>query len=411
MLPVVRGILSGLHVDVEGVELDMPMKVACNEYFAGNTVPAGAVFADKSVYVTYLTGTMTKHGTCFNYGTREIANELLEADADPDVVGHIIVADSGGGAADSVPELADAIRQLSKPVVGFVDGMAASACLYALSYTRRIIAHQPTDQVGCVGTMITVSGWPKVRRDADGYVEVRIYADQSAEKNADYEAALEGNTQIIKEEVLNPLCARFISDMKANRPAATDDQLKGRTYFASDVCGTLIDSIGNFASAVQAVIELAAESQENESIPTGMTRYPQLESIPELAEQVYEQDGSTVLQECQLEAIEQALTAHRPEEVTALQAQVETLTSAHREEMEAARQAIAERDATVAEQASRISELERALEEADARNREEIPAAVKVDADPSNTVKGAAPAKTHAEAVAACREFLAKQTN
>lgn len=402
MMPIVRGIISGTHIDLDGVEKPaLSKKVSCEKYYSGHKT--NNPYSDKSIYVTYLDGTMTKYGTCFSYGTREIAEELLKADNDSDIIGHIIVADSGGGQADSVPELADAIKQLKKPIVSFVDGMAASACIYAISYTQKIIAHQPTDQVGCVGTMITISGWPKVRKDEDGYVQLRIYADQSSEKNADYEAALEGNTQIIRDEVLNPLCERFINDMKANRSAVTDDQLKGKTYFAENVVGTLIDSIGTFDDAMKAVISLAEEATNTSET---MARYAHLESIPGLEEQVYAEDGSTTLQECQLEAIEQALTTPRAEE-NDLQAQMDSLVESHNAEIEALRQDISSRDETISQQASRITELEASLDAAVAREEQEDPAAVVVEGDPSNSEDaGYTPAKNFSEAEAACKKFL-----
>lgn len=400
MMPLVRGIISGNHLS--GVEKpEFSKKVSCEAYYTGQK--KRNPYSGKSVYVTYLQGTMTKYGTCESYGTREIAEELLKADKKSDIIGHIIVADSGGGQADSVPELADAIRQMNKPIVSFVDGMAASACLYAISYTRKIIAHQPTDQVGCVGTMITVSGWPKVRRDSDGYVQIRIYADQSAEKNADYEAALEGNTQIIRDEVLNPLCERFINDMKANRPEASEDLLKGKTYFAEKVVGTLIDSIGTFDDAVREVISLA-DNVTNTS--EEMAKYARLESIPGLEEQVYAEDGSTVLQECQLEAIEQALTNPRAEE-NDLQARMDSLVESHRTEIEALRSDISSRDETISQRDARIAELEASLAAAVERDDHERPGAVLVKGDPSNHAEsGDEPAKNFDEAVAACKKFL-----
>lgn len=402
MLPLVRGILDGNLIDLDKSERKEAKKVSCADFYVGESKQVNP-YTDKSVYVTYLDGTMTKYGSCFSYGTREIAQELLEADKDPEIIGHIIVADSGGGAADSVPELAAAIKQLTKPIVSYIDGMAASACIYAISYTQKIIAHHTFDQVGCVGTMITVSGWPKVRHDPDGYMQIRIYADQSSEKNADYEAALEGNTQIIKEDVLNPLCQAFIDDMKANRPSATDDQLTGKTYFAKDVVGTLIDEIGSFEDAVQAVMDLAAD--QNNQTSEKMAKYPKLESIPELEEQAYAEDGSTILQECQLEAIEQALSTPRAEE-NELQSQMDTLKAEHAAEVSRLSETITDKNAQIEQQAARISELEAALSASIAKNDQEAPAGVHSEADPAHKVDEFAPAKTYEEAAEACREFL-----
>ena len=403
MMPLVRGIIAGYHMeDADETEKKAGQKISCADYYVGSQKQVNP-FTDKSVYVAYLDGTMTKYGTCFSYGTREIAEELLQADQDPDIVGHILCVDSGGGAADSVPELADAIRQLTKPIVGFVDGMAASAAMYAVSYTSKIIAHQPTDMIGCIGTMVTISGWPKLRKDSDGYVEMRIYADQSEEKNADYEAALEGETKLIRENVLNPLCQIFIDDMKQNRPSATDDQLKGRTYFAKDVVGTLIDSIGTFEDAIQAVLEYAELADNNSSSQMG--KYTKLESIPELSEQQYAEDGSTVLQASQLEAIEQALSTPQAGE-SDLQAQMDSLKQSHQEEVAGLQQTITEKDETISQKDARIQELEAALEVAVAKANGEKPASVFQPADQGEAEDDFKPAKTWDEAADACKAFL-----
>ena len=403
MMPLVRGIIAGYHMDdADETEKKAGQKISCADYYVGSQKQVNP-FTDKSVYVAYLDGTMTKYGTCFSYGTREIAEELLQADQDPDIVGHILCVDSGGGAADSVPELADAIRQLTKPIVGFVDGMAASAAMYAVSYTSKIIAHQPTDMIGCIGTMVTISGWPKLRKDSDGYVEMRIYADQSEEKNADYEAALEGETKLIRENMLNPLCQIFIDDMKQNRPSATDDQLKGRTYFAKDVVGTLIDSIGTFEDAIQAVLEYAELADNNSSSQMG--KYNKLESIPELSEQQYAEDGSTVLQASQLEAIEQALSTPQTGE-SDLQAQMDSLKQSHQEEVAGLQQTITEKDETISQKDARIQELEAALEVAVAKANGEKPASVFQPADQGEAEDDFKPAKTWDEAADACKAFL-----
>ena len=251
--------------------------------------------------------------------------------------------------------------------------------------------------------MVTISGWPKLRKDSDGYVEMRIYADQSEEKNADYEAALEGETKLIRENVLNPLCQIFIDDMKQNRPSATDDQLKGRTYFAKDVVGTLIDSIGTFEDAIQAVLEYAELADNNSSSQMG--KYTKLESIPELSEQQYAEDGSTVLQASQLEAIEQALSTPQAGE-SDLQAQMDSLKQSHQEEVAGLQQTITEKDETISQKDARIQELEAALEVAVAKANGEKPASVFQPADQGEAEDDFKPAKTWDEAADACKAFL-----
>lgn len=391
---LLRGVLQGSITEIDhGPE---PYRVKCDSIVPA---PAGDAnpFRDKSIYVTHLRGTMLKYDNCGDPGTRSIGEALLAADADPEIIGHIIVADSGGGSVDSVPEIAEAITGCTKPVVGFVDGIAASACIYALSYCDNIIAHHPQDRVGCIGTLIQLSGYPKFVKESDGYVTARIYADQATEKNADYEAALEGNFQLIKEQTLNPLNEQFITDIRRNRPAVTDDQVTGRTYFAQSVVGTLVDSIGSFGSALQTVMDLAAAllpagDSASPSQHNMENNYPHLTAIPALNEQVFdEQDGSTVLQPSQLEAVEGALAA-----AAGLQ---ESADTANRELTEA-RETIAQRDA-------RITELESSL--AAAIERAESAGSPAAGIKPTHSGEGAQgpePAANFDEALRACDEFL-----
>ena len=79
MLPIVQGVLAGNLIEFDGSEKQEPRKVSCADYWTGDKKQVNP-YTDKSVYVTYLDGTMTKYGTCASYGTREIAQELLQAD-------------------------------------------------------------------------------------------------------------------------------------------------------------------------------------------------------------------------------------------------------------------------------------------------------------------------------------------
>ncbi len=389
MAPILQGVINGYITEIE--KGPAAAKISCADLIPAPQGKANP-YASKSIYVTYLTGTMLKYDSCGDLGTRSIGEGLKAADAEPDVIGHIIVADSGGGSSDSVPELADAIKACTKPVVGFIDGTAASACIYALSYCDRIIAHQPKDRVGCIGTLIQLSGYPKFHKDSDGYVSARIYADAATEKNADYEAALEGNFQVIREQTLNPLNEQFTSDIRANRPNVREDQLTGRTYFAEDAVGTLIDAIGPMADAAQAVADLAAAQldQNSSAMETQNNNYPNLMALPGLTELAVDQsDGTVTLQGVQLQAVETALAeAARLREANA------TLTT----ERDAARQTITERD-------TRITELETSLAAAIERAENPAPKQPAPSGTPENE-GGLKPAESFDEALASCQEFL-----
>lgn len=249
-----RGLLMGARMEDEKEVLQSTIDVNSNNN------------NKKSVNVVNLKGLMTRHDGECNYGTRTIARHLREADEDKSVIGHIIVIDSGGGAANSVPDLAEAIEALEKPCVAFVDGMMCSAAIYAGSYCDYIIANREDDRVGCVGTMIQIVDYPKSGQISTGEISVRVYADGSEEKNQDYEEALQGNIQMIKDDVLNPLNAKFVEAMKTNRALSDNTLLKGKTYFAKDVVGTLIDEIGSFQTAVDKVVSLSKKNTKTQNI-------------------------------------------------------------------------------------------------------------------------------------------------
>jgi len=49
---------------------------------------------------------MLKHDMlCGPAGTRTLGNRLVDADADPNVIGHLLIFETGGGTANSVPRL------------------------------------------------------------------------------------------------------------------------------------------------------------------------------------------------------------------------------------------------------------------------------------------------------------------
>ena len=245
---VLKGLLMGLEFTQED-----EMVQASIGHKQNPSIPRG-----RSINVVNLEGTMLRDdGPCGMVGTRTLASMLLEAEGKEEVIGHILYIDSGGGAANSVPDLAEAIQACQKPVVAFVDGYMCSAAMYVGSYCRHIIANREDNKVGCIGTMIQLEDWPKQVKQSEGFIRLRIYADGAEEKNEEYEKALEGDFSLIKERILNPHNERFKADIRKNRPSVREDQLKGRTYEAKEAVGTLIDAIGSFDSAVQKVIELS----------------------------------------------------------------------------------------------------------------------------------------------------------
>ncbi|MDR2066019.1 MAG: S49 family peptidase [Prevotellaceae bacterium] len=335
--PLLRGILTlGLQFEREDAD------EICKSYRISAETPVKNQDSRKlSVFVQPVKGILMKNDTNSGIiGTKTMAKNLLAADKDSNIIGHILFIESGGGQSSAVPELSDAIKQLTKPIVAFVDGCMCSAAMYVGSYCQQIIASRQTDSIGCIGTMVEISGFPKFNKEPDGYTYVRIYADDATEKNDEFETALTGDFKLIKERILNPANQQFVNDIKTNRPNARDEHLKGRTFKASEVVGILIDSIGDFKTAVDAVIELSKSKNNNHNSKNMTENKMKLTALPAvlaLTELAFE-DGQTSLNEEQIEAIDVALSAGN--KATA------ELASAN-ENLQNANNTIAERDATV----------------------------------------------------------------
>lgn len=214
--------------------------------------------SNNNISIINMDGPITKGGGMSHNGTIEMAAMLREFDSNEKIIGHILMINSGGGSVNAIAEMSEAILEAKKPVVAFVDDTMASAALYIGSYADYIISRRATDRIGSIGTMIELSGYKKVDKDSDGKTTVRIYADESTDKNIEFEAAINDlNFQPIKDNVLNPHLEQFKKDVKQNRPAILESQLTGKVYKASEVVGTLIDQIGSFQDAINKVVELS----------------------------------------------------------------------------------------------------------------------------------------------------------
>lgn len=216
---------------------------------------------DQRIGVVSVRGVLSKYDSLCAAGMESYSRMIRNFDADPDIDAIVVDIDSPGGMVAGTEEFGAAIKAASKPVVAFVNGMAASAGYWIASSCRRIIANNTTAIVGSIGVM---SSWADLRGyyAQQGIVMRDIYAPQSKDKNSEGRAAQDGNFKPIQDH-LAVLADKFHATVRANRPLVSLDQLTGSTYFAKDVVGTLIDEIGNFEAALATAASLAAPKSTN----------------------------------------------------------------------------------------------------------------------------------------------------
>ncbi|MFZ4549443.1 MAG: S49 family peptidase, partial [Bacteroidales bacterium] len=261
-------------------------------------------------------------------------NRVADADNNPNISAIILYIDSPGGTVDGTQAFADKVKSCKKPVVAFVDGCMASAALWIGTSASIVIAQNSTTEIGSIGVMVAFADMEPMWQ-AEGIKIHRIMADQSADKNKPVLDAMAGNYKTIKDRELNPLADMFISAVKTNRPNLPDSVFTGKMFFADEALSLgLIDSIGNFQSAVDTAYTMAKKDPHkpkctfiNPNIST--MNFPLLIALLQLSAIEATEDGIFLNLE-QIQAIEDGLKANA--------VQVQNLISAHQTSLDDANQ-------------------------------------------------------------------------
>lgn len=229
-----------------------------SKYSSFDEAPAG------SVAVIPVMGPMMTQDFCGSLGTQTLGRLLQEADAHPNIVGHVLVFDTPGGTVSGTENFSNLIKGTQKPAVSFVQGMMCSAGVWAGCGANHIMMGGQTTQTGSIGTMLQVTDSSAADKK-QGYKTITVRADASSDKNEAFLQLLAGNEQPVKDQLLNPMNEVFLNAVKANRagklPKGKDAEnvLSGKVYLAADaVKYGLADSIGTFQDAVQKALDLAA---------------------------------------------------------------------------------------------------------------------------------------------------------
>ena len=200
----------------------------------GDGAPASV---EKKVAVIPLHGTMTKYETCDSDGTVALASFIRKYADRQDIVALVLDIDSGGGAANAVPPLVEAIRyarEAGKPVIAHCD-LCCSAALWVASQCELIYLDNKMSEIGSIGVLCTLSLPPETDPQT-GVKIVPVYARESPDKNLDYRKALEGDYSLIQDS-MSPIVTQFQEAVKRGRPMLDVEKegvLTGATFLCDD---------------------------------------------------------------------------------------------------------------------------------------------------------------------------------
>lgn len=243
----------------EGIRIDLSDE-------AGKPLSANAVIASANqpvVAQVNLKGTMISEGGICTYGIDRTCNEIAAADSNPNVMGVILNTHSGGGEVVAAQRLSNAIQMANKPVVQFVDGMAASGAYWVGAVCDEIVMGGKTTEVGSIGVVIQMD------KEILTYLRenlVSIFSDGSEGKQDVFRAILDGDFDFVRRKSLNPLRKEFVKLVKGGRASVTEEALTGTMFYAQQaIKAGLADRIGNRSDAIQRVVTLSRRRNRSQS--------------------------------------------------------------------------------------------------------------------------------------------------
>jgi protease-4 len=263
----------------------------------------------KSVAVVSLKGPLMKEDMlCGPAGTSTIGQIIQEADNHQNIDAIVLHIDSPGGTVDGTEALAAIVKNTKKPVVSFVDGLMASAALWIGSSANEVIASTDTDEIGSVGVLMRFTDLQPFWEN-QGVKFHTITASTSPEKVKMWEELRAGNYDNYIKEVLDPLDKKFMDAIRQNCPSCEEKHLTGKVFFARDVMGVFVNSIGSLGDAVLRAYELANPEtgiSNNLNHTSSMKQFTKLNAALGV-DSLEAVDETVSLNEEQLELVESAL--------------------------------------------------------------------------------------------------------
>lgn len=195
----------------------------------------------------------------------DVYRQLKTARNDKRVKGLIIRVNSPGGTISASDQIYNEIRKYrqkeGKPVVAFMEGVAASGGYYVSVACEKIVA-EPTVITGSVGVIAGHFVLQELLEEKLGIVPVIFKSGQKKDWPSPFSPVTEEQRQYIHEKLIDPAYNRFVEVVAEGRPSLTLDDVKrlsdGSIYGAREALDEkLIDEIGYLDEAIEQVKSLA----------------------------------------------------------------------------------------------------------------------------------------------------------
>lgn len=201
------------------------------------------------------------------FSTKQYIDDIRSADRNPQIIAHFNFVNSGGGEAWYLEKAHQAVLELKKPIITFIEKRCCSAGYYIVNPTNRIFSATINDIIGSIGVMVAF--WDMVPYFEElGFKWHEHYADQSKLKNKAFNKLLNDKPKKYKEKELNPLAEQFINAVRSGRQSLADlpkkhDVFAGETYRAENSGEVgLIDEISELEFALNYTLQQGLKFKE-----------------------------------------------------------------------------------------------------------------------------------------------------
>ena len=266
-LAMVAGILDGKINIVANEEKILPTVFAKDAQTSSfkmyswtdlDSVPYG------SVGVVRIIGSLTKYDQeCGPVGMATIGERIKRLDNHNNIAAIVLHIDSPGGTVDGTDYLAQIVKNSSKPVVVWVDGLMASAALWIGVHADEIYAADDYSEVGSIGVMMSFFDIiPYYEKEGLNYHQ--IVSKYSEEKSKLFDEVRAGKYENYRELQLDPLALKFREVVSDRRPLVKEQHLNGAVFFAKDVMKVFVDAIGSLEDAIERAAKLATTNNKKQ---------------------------------------------------------------------------------------------------------------------------------------------------
>ena len=208
---------------------------------------------------------ITLEGVIHSEQAEDVYDQLKMARQSKRVKGLILRVNSPGGTISGSDEIYNEIRKYrkeeGKPVIAFMQGLAASGGYYTSVACEKIIA-EPTTITGSIGVMFGHFVIKELLEQKLGIQPVIITSGPKKDWPSSFEPITEEQRQYIQDKLIKPAYNRFVEVVADGRQSLTladvNTLADGSIYGAEEALNLkLIDEIGYLDEAIELVKSLA----------------------------------------------------------------------------------------------------------------------------------------------------------